>query len=55
MWEAIAADMIAAKYFREELEKREYDLLSPYAAKAAETRGRDLEEEKDLPNFHISD
>lgn len=32
--------------FREDLEKREYDTLSPFAAKAAETKGRQLEETK---------
>jgi len=31
---------------REDLEKREYEILSKYAAKAAETRGRDFAEEK---------
>ncbi|HML37532.1 MAG TPA: deoxyguanosinetriphosphate triphosphohydrolase [Bacillota bacterium] len=31
---------------REDLEKREYEMLSPFAAKAAETRGRQYEEEK---------
>ena len=31
---------------REDLEKREYDNLSVYAAKAAETRGRQYEEAK---------
>jgi len=29
--------------FREEYEKREYEMLAPYAAKAAETRGRERE------------
>jgi len=32
---------------REDIEKREYETLSPYAMKAAETMGRDAEEEKD--------
>lgn len=32
--------------FREDLEKREYELLSPFAAKAAETKGRQYEEPK---------
>lgn len=31
---------------REDIEKREYDILSPFAAKAAETKGRKYEEEK---------
>lgn len=31
---------------REDLEKREYEILSPFAAKAAETKGRQYEEEK---------
>lgn len=31
---------------REDLEKREYEILSPFAAKAAETRGRQHEETK---------
>ncbi|QOX62583.1 deoxyguanosinetriphosphate triphosphohydrolase [Anoxybacterium hadale] len=31
---------------REDLEKREYDMLSPFAAKAAETKGRQYEEAK---------
>ena len=31
---------------RAELEKREYEILSPFAAKSAESRGRDFEEEK---------
>ncbi len=33
---------------RENLEQREYDILSPFAAKTAETRGRQYEEEKCL-------
>jgi dGTPase len=32
--------------FREDLEKREYEILSAFAAKAAESRGRQIEEEK---------
>jgi dGTPase len=35
-----------AMILREELEKREFEILSPFAAKAAETRGRQYEEEK---------
>ena len=31
---------------REDLEKREYEILSPYAAKVAESRGRKVPEEK---------
>lgn len=31
---------------REDLEKREYEILSPFAAKAAETKGRQYEESK---------
>lgn len=31
---------------REDLEKREYDILSPFASKAAESKGRAYEEEK---------
>lgn len=31
---------------REDIEKREYEILSPFAAKAAETFGRDFSEEK---------
>ena len=31
---------------REKIEKREYEILSPYAAKAADTRGRSVYEEK---------
>ena len=31
---------------REEIEKREYEILSPYATKAAETKGRVYPEEK---------
>ncbi|MFC1644091.1 hypothetical protein ACFL5C_02060 [Candidatus Omnitrophota bacterium] len=31
---------------REELEKREYDLLAPYAMKSAETEGRQHEEKE---------
>jgi dGTPase len=29
--------------FREEIEQREYEILAPYAAKAAESRGREKE------------
>lgn len=32
--------------FREDLEKREYEILSPFAAKAAESKGRQTEEAK---------
>ena len=31
---------------REDLEKREFEYLSPYAAKSAKSRGRKLEEDK---------
>ena len=31
---------------REDLEKREYEILSPYAAKVAESMGRKVPEEK---------
>ncbi|MFV0518330.1 MAG: deoxyguanosinetriphosphate triphosphohydrolase [Aminipila sp.] len=34
--------------FREDLEKREYEILTPLASKAAESKGRDMEEEKCL-------
>ncbi len=33
---------------REDLEKREYELLSPFACKSAESRGRQIPEEKDV-------
>ncbi|MCI8630805.1 MAG: deoxyguanosinetriphosphate triphosphohydrolase [Firmicutes bacterium] len=38
--------MHSGKVSRIELEKREYEILSPYAAKSAESLGRDFEEEK---------
>ena len=38
---------IMAETIRKQLEKREYDFLSPYATKVAETKGRKFEDEKD--------